>query len=85
MLPHPMTARKIAELQFQERLRDVAQQRRAAGAEPRARSRPTTGWPARLAAISWITGWRMRVRGATRVLATEPRARGSARSVHSVP
>ena len=82
MLPHPVTSCMIAEDRFQEQLRDAARQRRAASAETRARSRPTTGWPARLAAISWITGLRLRVRGATRVLATDPRERGSARSVH---
>jgi hypothetical protein len=52
MLPHPLTVGKIAETRFQERLREVAEQRRASDAETHARSRPTTGWRAQLAAIS---------------------------------
>jgi hypothetical protein len=84
MLPHPATSGKIAERRLQERLRDTAQQRRAASAETGARSRPTNATPAWRTVISGITGVWLRVRGATRVLATDPRERGSAKPAHPV-
>ena len=77
MLPHPVTSCMIAEQRFREQLRDAAQQRRAASAEPRARSRPTTGWPALLATNSWITGLWMHLRGATRGQVTSALDRGT--------
>jgi hypothetical protein len=80
MLPHPATSCKIDERRFQERLRDAAQQRRAASAETRARSRPTTGWPAGLAAISGITGLWMHLRDATRGQVTSALERGTVQS-----
>jgi hypothetical protein len=82
MLPHPVTACTIAERRFKEQLRDAAQQRLVASAETRAPSRPSSGWLAVQATISWITGLRMRVRVAAGVLATDPREGRSARSVH---
>jgi hypothetical protein len=84
MLPHPDTFSRIDEHRIQERLRHVAEQRRAASAENCAWSRPTTGWPAWRNAISWITGWRMGVRATTRVLAADSREGGCARTVHPV-
>lgn len=80
MLPHPVTSCMIAEHRFQEQLRDAAQQRRAASAETRARSRPATGWPAALAAISWITGLRLHLRGATRGQPISALERGAVQS-----
>jgi glycine/D-amino acid oxidase-like deaminating enzyme len=80
MLPHPVTSCMIAEQRFREQLRDAAQQRRAASAESRTRSRPTTGWPVWLAAISWITGMWMHQRGATRGQVTSALERGTVQS-----
>ena len=80
MLPHPVTSCMIAENRFQEQLRDAAQQRHAASAETRARSRPTTGWPAGLAASPWITGLRLHLRGATRGQLISALERGTVQS-----
>ena len=87
MLPHPETVRKITALHYQERLRDVAQHRRAANPEERARSRPTTSWSTRLAAVYWLIELVMRGRRAKRVHAKRvhmmsPVGRDSSRSVH---
>jgi hypothetical protein len=64
MLPHPDTVRRISVLHDQERLRDVAQQHRAASSKAGSRSRPTTLWSSPLAGGSCLTGWMTRVRGA---------------------
>ena len=70
MLPHPETVRKITALHDQERLRDIAQQRRATSPNARARSRPTRAGSAWLAGGSWLTGWMTHLRRATRVHGT---------------
>ena len=57
MLPHPETAVTIAELRYQEWLRDVAQQRIGARAEAGSRPRPAISCPARSRTASWLTGW----------------------------
>ena len=80
MLPHPATSGKIAERRLQERLRDTAQQRRAASAETCARSRLTSGWLPRPAASSWITGMRQHLRGATRGQLISALERGTVQS-----
>jgi hypothetical protein len=80
MLPHPATSCKIDERRLQERLRDTAQQRRAASAETCASSRPSSGWLSVQAAISGITGLWMHLRGATRGQVTAALERGTVQS-----
>jgi hypothetical protein len=84
MLPHPDTARRIMELRDQERLRDVAQQRRAADPKVRACSRTTRSWSTGLAPASWFRGWVAGVCGATRGHGTSALEHGVARSAPHV-
>ena len=57
MLPHPDTARRIIEFHDQERLRDVAQQRRATSLKGRTHSGPTKAGSAQPTRQSRLTGW----------------------------
>jgi hypothetical protein len=82
MLPHPDTVGTLRTLEYQERLRDAAQERLAASAEMGARSRTTRSWPAGLAPSSWLMGWVTRVYGAQRVRESLPPAPNPPRPVH---
>ena len=55
MLPHPDTVRRITELHDQERLRAVAHQQLAVGANTRAHPRPVRAWSTWPAALSRLT------------------------------
>ena len=74
MLPHPDTVCTLSALDYQERLRDAAQERRAASAQMDARSRTTRSWPAGLAPATWLRGSVTRVYGAQRVRESLPLA-----------
>lgn len=67
MLPHPDTACTLSALDYQERLRDAAQERLAASAQMDTRSRTIRSWPAGLAPASLLRGWVTSVFGTQRV------------------
>jgi hypothetical protein len=72
MLPHPDTLCMLSALDYQERLRDAAQERIAASARMDTRARTIRSWPAGLAPASLLRGWVTRVYGAQRVQESLP-------------
>jgi hypothetical protein len=72
MLPHPDTVCTLSALDYQERLRDAAQERLAASADMEARSRTIRLWPDDLAPVTWLRGWVTRVYGAQQVRESLP-------------
>jgi hypothetical protein len=82
MLPHPDTVCTLSALDYQERLRDAAQERLAASAQIDARSRTTRSWSAGLSPASWLRGWVTRVYGTRRVRESLPPAPYPSRLAH---
>jgi hypothetical protein len=72
MISHPDTVCTLSALDYQERLRDAAQERLAASAQMDARPRTVRSWPTGLAPASWLRGWVTRVYGAQRVRESLP-------------
>ena len=84
MLPHPDMMRRTAELNYQDQLRDIAQQRRARCAQPRPHSHRTISPVSWLAAVSWLTKLTTCRWSKKRVHVTFPLGNGSERSMHHV-
>jgi len=74
MLPHPETVIAISALRYQERLYEVARQRRALGVNAGARARPIPIWRREPAAIAWLRQIVTRERGVRGNATTAPSA-----------
>jgi len=82
MLPHPDTVCTLSALDYQERLRDAAQERLATSAQMDARSRTTRSWPAGMPPASWLRGWVTRAYGTQRVRESLPPSPYPSRPAH---
>jgi hypothetical protein len=68
MFPHADTTYTIQTLDYQERLRTAAQQRRAASAQTGAHARPLHPQPGVRVVAAWLRAWGTRLPGAMRVV-----------------